>query len=188
MARSKQEQESTPVTEVAVPVPFSRKELSSIHSFEDALRLAADTYGGVVAAHEAEDLGDGFRLATEEDKKRLVGVPLMLLDWTFREGDYTDQYVSIMAVAQMEGGVIGKYIINDGSTGIRVQLREYQDETGRTGGLMVRNGLRMSEYPVNMEDGETKGMPFKSKQEYRHHVAQGKKVGEARTFYLDTSA
>lgn len=163
----------------ATPSEFSRDELSAITSFDDAMRLASMTYGTVVTADE--EIGDGFKVATEDDKRRLCGVPLMFLEWSIRDGDF-GAYVSVRAVAQTESGIT-KWIINDGSTGIAEDLTSFQKKTGRTGGLFVRKGLRVSDYFI---DAET-GTPL-SKKEYGEYIARGDKTARAATFYLDTSA
>lgn len=172
--------EQVTVEAVELASDYSREELAGINSFDDAIRLAQAKYGTV---RNAQDLGDGFRLAEKEDKFRLCGVPLMLLEWTFRDGDYGDMYVSIHAVAQEASGAISKWIINDGSTGINKQLQEYQGETGMPGGLMVRGGLRASEYDTDLESGE----PI-TKKEAARRQSQGIKTGRGCTFYLATNA
>lgn len=164
---------------MATPSTFSRDELSEISTFDDALRLAGMTYGTVVTADE--EIGDGFKVATEDDKRRLCGVPLMFLEWAIRDGDF-GAYVSIRAVAQTETGIT-KWILNDGSTGIAEDLVSFQKKTGRTGGLFVRQGLRVSDYWI---DAET-GVPL-TKKEYGEYIARGERTAKASTFYLDTSA
>jgi hypothetical protein len=166
---------------MAVPTTFSREDLSSIATWEDALRLAQSEYGTIVTAEE--EIGDGFRVATEDEERRLVGVPLFLLEWTFRAGDFGDDYVSIRAIAQGENGAITKWIINDGGTGICRDLRDFTKKTGRLGGLRVKNGLRVSDYQV---DNDTKQVL--SKTEYKQAISDGRKTFPGYTFYLDTSA
>jgi hypothetical protein len=179
--------QETPVAEVmTVPSSFTRAELSSVESFDDALRLLQAQGETIVAAHETE-LGDGFRLATEEDKRRLIGVPLLLLEWMFYQGDFGD-FVSIKVVAQSENGQASKWILNDGSTGICADLRDFTTKTGRTKGLLVRKGLRASDYWINAEkDSPDYGKPL-SRTEHRTALANGLKVAPASTFYLDASA
>jgi hypothetical protein len=168
------------------PSPFSTEQLAKLDSVNDVMALMEETYGGTISAHETEYLGDGFRLAKEEDKRRLCGVPLLFIEWRFNESDYGDvPYVSAKAI-QFDGDtgkVTGKWILNDGSTGVATQLREFTVKTGRTGGLGVRRGLRVSDYPT---DAKT-GTPL-SKADHRTLVQEGKPVGKGTTFYLDTSA
>lgn len=167
-----------------VPQTFSREELGAIQSFEDAVRLAAATFGTVTQAHEEPLLGDGFRVATEDDKMRLIGVPLFLLDWAFRISDYgQEDWVSVHAIQPGSNNEAIKWIINDGGTGIARDLREYTVKTGRMGGLQVRNGLRVSKYFIDSDTKEAL-----TKQQVREYQISGKGMSPAATFYLDTSA
>lgn len=158
---------------------FDHEALASIDSFSDAIRLATGMFGGVINAHEDVNLGTGFRLTSDEDKFRLCGVPLLLLDWRFNPGDYGDDYVSVHAIQQDENGKAIKLVINDGGTGICRDLRKYTEKTGRMGGVFCRRGLRVSEYDTVL-DGPDAGKPAP-----RDYVG---KTGKGKTFYLDFSA
>jgi len=141
---------------------FSRDELMAISSFDDAVRLATEIHGSV--AYADQELGDGFALLSKEQKNLLCGVPLMLLEWKFRGGDFGN-FVTLRVIARNPDGSVSKYIVNDGSTGIAEQLADYQMNTGRVGGMFVGKGFRRSDYEVEI-NGETR---------------------DASTFYLDTS-
>lgn len=141
---------------------FSRDELMGITNFDDAVRLATEVHGQIVAADR--ELGDGFALLSKEQKNLLCGVPLLLLEWKFRGGDFGN-FVTLRVIARNPDASVSKYILNDGSTGIAEQLADYQKNTGRTGGMFVGKGLRRSDYEVDI-DGDMKA---------------------ASTFYLDTS-
>lgn len=148
--------------EVAVPTTrFDDEALLAISSFDDAAALLAENDIPIVAADQV--IGNGFAIIN--DKGFLCNVPMMLLSWNFNSGD-NGEFVSINAVANLPGGNLGKYIINDGSTGIYAQLRKYTDRTGKTAGLIVKRGLRRSDYQYD-DNGTPKN---------------------ATTFYLDTSA
>lgn len=162
---------------------FSREELSEIESFDDAMKLAQAQFGTVINAHEDKNLGSGFRLTTDEDKFKLIKVPLLLLDWRFNPGEHGDDFVSITCISQQENGQANKLIINDGGTGICKDLKEYTAKTGRMGGLFCRRGLRVSEYDT---DAET-GLPIGKMMVADFHKT-GHKVGKGKTFYLDFSA
>jgi hypothetical protein len=159
---------------------FTQEELANVDTFADAMALATQEFGGVVNAHEDKNLGTGFRLTDEEDKFRLIGVPLLLLDWRFNPGDFGDEYISIHAVQQNEDGSASKLVLNDGGTGICRDLREYTEKTGRKGGLFVRRGLRVSEYPTIADGGPDNGKP--APKDYTG------KTGKGKTFYLNFSA
>ena len=169
--------------ELAVSDSFDNETLANIDTFAEAMALAVETFGGVVNAHEDKNLGTGFRLTDDEDKFRLMGVPLLLLDWRFNPGDYGDEFVSIHAIQQNDDGSATKLVLNDGGSGICRDLKRYTEKTGRKGGLFVRKGLRVSEYPTDTETG----LPLSkvTENEYRR---DGRKVGKGKTFYLDFSA
>lgn len=149
-ARNK-ETKSTPSADIVQSSVFSENSLRTIESFDDALALATAAHGSVVDA--ANEMGDGFSLIT--DLKPFVGVPVVLLEWTFRDGDF-GTYVSIRFVARTQGGGVVKGIYNDGSTGIMAQLQKYSEETRRSGGLATRNGFRVSEYTYDDGKGNTR--------------------------------
>lgn len=143
---------------------------------EDALRegITWDYFVHLMGADEIVDagqvLGDGFTLI--DDKNRLVGVPLMFLEWKFRPGDFALPYVSCRVVAQIQGVGVGKFIFNDGSTGIADQLATYTKKTGRQGRLYAKQGLRRSNYTVQLPDPRNPGQFIDS---------------PATTYYIDTA-
>lgn len=140
---------------------FDEDALRSLSSFDDVLALMAET--GVEVDRADEVLGDGFTVIN--DKSILVGAPSMFMEWHFNEGNM-GKFVSARVVSRLPGNAMGKFIINDGSTGLMEQLQRYSMKTGKFGGLMVPRGLRRSDYDVTIE-GETRS---------------------ATTFYLDLSA
>lgn len=134
--------------------------LRNITSYDDAFALVESTYGPILTA-DAE-LGDGFALL--ESKDPLIGIPLLFLSWSFSPGKFDEEFVSARIVTK-DGG---KYVLNDGGTGIRAQLREFSDSHGgRTGGLLARRGLRRSDYQYTDDNGKTQ---------------------DASTYYVDTGA
>jgi hypothetical protein len=171
----------SPAQEVMRRRTFSDSELSDIDSWESVLEKATAAYGGIVSVTDV--LGTGFAVATEDDKERLCGVPLLILEWSFNAGDFSEDYVSCVAVQRLDDGGIKKWIINDGGQGIRKQLTEYQSKTGNTGGLAVPKGLRVSKFYI---DAETK-LPL-TKSEVAEAISSKRKIQPAHTFYLDTSA
>jgi hypothetical protein len=107
-------------------------------AFEDAMRLAEQIYGEV--GNFADEMGNGF--AVLKDKTQLVGVKSLFLRWRWHDGDFGD-FVSA-AVVTATGG---RYVINDGSSGIAAQLRDYEQEhPGKDGGMVAYYGLRESSY------------------------------------------
>ena len=106
-------------------------------AFTDALDLVTTVYGDVKEA--SEELGNGFGILS--DKSVLVGKEMLIISWKWHDGDH-GPFVSAPVVTR-DGG---RYILNDGSTGIAGQLRVYENATGRDGGLRVKQGLRVSSY------------------------------------------
>lgn len=106
-------------------------------AFADALAVAEAVYGAVTDF--AEEMGSGFQLL--QDKRPLVGKKLLFLKWGFTSGDYG--VFCSAAVVTADGG---KFIVNDGSTGICTQLRELSMKTGKFGGSVAPRGLRESSY------------------------------------------
>jgi hypothetical protein len=167
--------------EIEVSTRFSQEALANLETWDDALRLATTEFGGVILAHEDKDLGTGFRLTDDDEKYRLIGVPILLLDWRFNPGDFGDDFVSIQAMTQDEAGKASKLIINDGGSGICRDLKTYTKKTGRMGGLICRRGLRVSEYDTIAD----KDHPDNGKPAPRDYVG---KTGKGKTFYLDFGA
>lgn len=171
-----------PGTEVMRNRLFTDNDLSDIESWEQVLAMATAVAEGDVIPNAADVLGTGFRIADEDDKIRLQGVPLVLLQWFRNDGDF-GTFVSINAVQRHDNGSITKWVINDGSTGIAQQLMAYEAKTGSNGPLAVPKGLRASNYYIDAESGQTL-----TKTEEREYLASGRKMVPAHTFYLDTSA
>lgn len=109
----------------------------------------------------AAELGSGWAILNNKEKARLVGVPMLIINWTENEGD-NGTFFSLQVLTNTE-----RLIVNDGSTGIAAQLRELAEE-GVTKAIYCKHGLRESKYEY--EDPKT-----------------GEKK-PASTFYIDTSA
>lgn len=130
---------------------FSDEELSSVKSFEDALATVASVSEGVL--EQIGDYGNGFIVL--KDKDALVGVPFIVMAWTFHPSEFKDEnnlpteFVSAYVVTKNDE----KWVLNDGSTGIRDQLAkvtskriESGDEVNAFRGLACPQGLSKSEY------------------------------------------
>ena len=144
---------------------WTEEQLREVTTFEDALRLTEETFGVIAAADEV--LGDGFTLLRSDQKDLLTGRPMLLMEWSFYEGDFGGNFAAIRAVVQNPDKSVSRYIFNDGSAGICEQLARYTKRTGITGGLVVRQGLRRSDYTYTDEEGNER---------------------PASTYYLDVSA
>lgn len=140
------ESDKSSAVDVASP-RVSEGQLADIASFDDALALVQDVFGGQVVEAD-KTLGTGF--AVLEDKNRLIGVAFIAVRIDIHpDGDH-GPFTSLHVVTQ-DGR---KYIINDGGTGIHEQVRELYIRKPDLVGLplLVRQGLRRSDY-IHPEHG-----------------------------------
>lgn len=152
----------TKTTDVATTtITPTVESLRELQTFEDAIALATQELNAEIV--NSADLGDGFALL--EDKAALVGKPMMFITWRFSIGDY-GPFVSAHVMVEESKGKYGKYIINDGSTGIYAQLNDLAETKPGQKTLYSPNGLRRSDFKYVDSSGESK---------------------PATTFYIDTS-
>ena len=152
--------ESQQESEVAIAQRlWSDAQLREITSFSDALAAAQEE--GEEIALASQEIGSGFVVL--DDKDFLLKVPFLMLEWRFNAGKYENDmgektdFVSITLVTKNND----KYILNDGSTGIARQLREYSDRSGKFGMLMAEQGLRVSrDYTVVVNGREITGTTY----------------------------
>ena len=133
------------------PAVFADNMLAAIKSFDDVAAMFNDNG---IAVETITDYGTGFSVV---DKARLVGVPMLLIEWRFNDGDF-GEFVSVAAITKANE----KVIFNDGSakSGILSQLRlvtqqriERGSDTPQTG-LLVEGGLTRSDYTYEDEKGQ----------------------------------
>ena len=111
-------------------------------SFDEAIALLTEQGDGVV-----EYEGSPWHVV---DKKHLIGVPFIIMGWGFTEGD-RGLFVSLLAITKTEvpdenGNKVNRVVINDGGTGIRAQWETLCASNKAKPGMLVGNGLRVSEY------------------------------------------
>lgn len=136
-------------------------------SYEDAL-AALEEAGVEVVALETN--------WSQAEKEALLGRPFLIFDVAFNSGDYAGEFTSVHLIT--EDGE--RYFINDGGTGVYAQLKELVATTKQTGGFLVKNGLRKSEYDYDQDDRKVvKG------EELRAALEAGHKVTKGVTFYLN---
>lgn len=158
---------------------------NSADAYGDAEKLLSLLYGGIDDASEV--LGNGFTLLSHEDKAKLIGVGFVALKWSFHQGDH-GEFVSAVIIAR-DGG---RYILNDGSTGIWKSLRDYTNRTGRQVALRVPRGLRESTYATckscnkPRDPRETSCLNMLPNDTYCGDESTER--GTGRTFYLDVTA
>lgn len=146
--------DATPVDEAQessqdlVKPTFQSGDLRGIQSFDDAMSLMLSA--GITIDDATEAIGDGFALLDTKEKKRLCGIPLLFMTWTFNPGEF-GEFVAARVVAKLDNGTVGKYVIIDGSEGIYKQLKEYTAEFSKLGGLATMGGLNESNYETMVE-------------------------------------
>ncbi len=142
-------------SEDVVAVPATSPEINWVTV--DSWDAAVNAFPTIIPASVA--FGDGSTMI--ENKKTLIGMEFIVLDWRFVVDSATNrEYVNVLIMNRT--GDKGRF--NDGSTGIAEQCRQYEEAFGRRGGIHCQRGLRVSEYNYTNEKGE---------------------VSLARTFYFD---
>lgn len=101
------------------------------------------------------EVSDGFERYTDEDKPKLIGTAFLILDWRRIPGDM-GMFATIRLLTED-----GKRVrISDGSTGVYQQLvqieieREKKGHKAPTQGVLVRKGLRASDYFIYKDSRE----------------------------------
>lgn len=151
--------------------------------FADAMAIAEGLYGEVKSF--ADELGTGFSIL--DDKSVLVGKTCLFLVWRVHPGKF-GSFVSA-AVVTPDGG---RYIVNDGSTGLGAQLKSFTQSDGKTGGYVSKKGLRSSTYATC----DACGSPRDSTEDVCVSVlSNGTECGDSNTkrgtgttYYVDLSA
>jgi hypothetical protein len=148
----------------------------------DALLQSLDAEGKVV---DVSQLGDGFHLLQGvDDKKKLIGQPLVVLDWDINPGKFggfATLHIKTQHPIVFNGTGYNHFILNDGGSGIGRQIFDF-NANGGDGVIVCRRGLRVSEdYEVMQPDPENPGKKIPV-----IDPATGKPV-LGTTFYLDTS-
>jgi hypothetical protein len=144
-------------------IDAKRRELEAIESGDNVLAVAGDDSGAMVETWEqvAQLPADTVVIVDDfvklDDKSKLINVPFFARKWWFSDGDM-GEFAAVQCVTQYPintgSGETRKVIITDGSTGIFRQLRDVTKRTeGKTSSLLVRNGLRVSQYTVETDEG-----------------------------------
>lgn len=151
---------------------YTNDELAAIETWEDYFNLLDSKEIPTYFAEKV--LGDGFAILSTEQKDQLIGLPIAFMEWRFNKGDM-GEFVSARVLVRVGDGPgdIKKVIINDGSTGIYRQLKQYTDQYGTNTSLIAKNGLKRSDYTFEVEDKANPGQMLQR---------------PASTYYIDTSA
>ncbi|WP_274912138.1 hypothetical protein [Streptomyces sp. WZ-12] len=123
-----------------------------------------------VASHAADFDKFSESYSVIKDKRELIAVPFVSLEWQFNEGD-NGEFVS--AVIMRRDNSLA--VLNDGGTGIYRQYKQLTESIGRQRGpIMHKDGLRTSEYWFNPDTGAISRKRPDSEGDWR----------KATTFYL----
>ena len=142
-------------------IEAKRKELTAALSGEDMALVQAEagdvqSWDQVQALMSQPDLLILDDYQKLDDKSLLINVPFFINRWWFTEGEMGG-FAVLQCIAQRAirtpAGDTQKVVITDGSTGIFNQLRELTMKTGRNTKMLVRNGLRVSQYTAETEEG-----------------------------------
>jgi hypothetical protein len=131
----------------------------------DSRELTAEALENIVASgfnalvDQSQHFGDlEGTIPVVEDKRQLVDVPFVSLQWRFNPGDYANEFVSATILTRDNK----LFILNDGSKGICRQYKELTEKTGEQRGPILHTaGLRVSEYFFNPDDPKEKSKTFK---------------------------
>jgi hypothetical protein len=133
-----------------------RRELESVAYGQPMVRDSGDyaTFEDALAAagEEAMILDDFQKL---DNKAELLNLPFIITRWWFTEGDM-GTFVVLRCITRDNR----KLVVTDGSTGICAQLKKITLDTGKTANMVVRNGLRVSEYTADTESGPKRAQTF----------------------------
>jgi hypothetical protein len=132
-------------TDVVIPNRYSDEELTNITNIGDVNKLFAQ-YG--VSADTIANYGTGF---TVVKKDTLINKKLVILEWHFYPSDKGPGDMVTVHAFTNEGD---KVIFNDGSSGVREQLRRVMntrmkngvDEATACRALYVNGGLKSRTY------------------------------------------
>lgn len=166
---------------------FSDDVLRSLKSVDDVMALMTTTYGRVDSIDDFE-LGNGFKIVREDEKRRLIGEPFIVLAASYHMGEW-NEFVSMLLFCQRTGD---KLILNDGGAGLPGQIRDLIRESGRPGAWSAPRGLRVSDYKTCVGkvaiNNSTCGRPRPQNVAKCESCADTSEArGTGATFYLDIS-
>jgi len=142
-------------------IEAKRRELTASATGTEMVAYDTDAGPAVETWDQVAQLQAGEVLVVDDfvkldDKSKLINVPFFIRKWWNADGEMGEfavlQCVTSRPV-RTDTGETSKVILTDGSTGIFRQLREVTLRTGKTTALMVRNGLRVSQYTADTNEG-----------------------------------
>lgn len=118
--------------------------IDQVKSFAELAHLMAAAGMTAVGANDA--FNGGFQLV---DKASMKDIPHIVMDWKFSQGRYNEDFVIVRGMTEDDR----KVVYNDGSTGIRQQLKDYEKAHGKR--PIHSMGLRESTYEYTDANGIT---------------------------------
>jgi hypothetical protein len=156
--------------------------LREIRTLDDAAAYLRSQ--GIELTDAVEALGTGWvrpegQEANEAVKRTLVENPCVFMLWILSPGDYFRHGVRTnFATIFVMTNSGDRYIITDGSTGLSMELEAYTKKTGQTGGLVLKRGLRKSDYKLDAK-ALSEGQAVVVSRDFEGATA------DATTFYLN---
>lgn len=134
-----------------VPASQGTEEIESWSQFQEVMATNPDA---------VQAIDDFVKL---DDKRQLLGLPFLISRFWFSLGDVSD-YATMRCLLSRPiltpEGETDRVVITDGSKGIYEQLRELSLSSGRMTNLVVRHGLRVSEYTIDTDEGTKAAKTF----------------------------
>lgn len=130
---------------------FDDAQLATITTFDEAVEALTSA----TVIDDFDDFGNGFVVLDTKDKRRLEGVPFLIVEWRMNAGE-NGEFVSAAIVTKHNE----KLILNDGSLGIKEQLKSIAEARRANGhqnpqaGLMVKGGLKGKTYQTTANGQE----------------------------------
>lgn len=90
---------------------------------------------------QGEDIVEWTSEWTLTDKKDLIGKEFIIANFDINTGGY-GEFVSVRVLDKENN----RMVFNDGSTGVKDQLKHLLNQTGRRSGVVCPRGLRVSNY------------------------------------------
>jgi hypothetical protein len=137
---------------------------------KDSTNLAELAHAMAAPVVDLTEYGDGLEIIGKDgiSEDTLLGVPFVIFDARFHPGSYGDSFLSLsIATLDAKGDITGRFVLNDGSTGIRQQWARIAGELPEGALFFVKRGLRKSEFlysesagrVVTAEDGFKDAIP-----------------------------
>jgi len=127
----------SPSGKVTQTVPDSGNTETGLTAAEALAQIDKLTTSSISGTAEKDEAGYSFC----RDKRKLIGKPFVIVEWTEPLGNFGGPYAHVRIVTRDRRTLC----FDDSSTGVYAQLIKLR-ENGQTSGIACPNGLRVSEY------------------------------------------